>query len=82
MGWRNKKAKYSSSAFKIMQQERMKQAEIRERERRLTEIDSRRMTSPRRRQVQKRSTWDVRRIGGGSFFGRRRGRTGGPADVV
>lgn len=82
LGWRNKKTKYSSSAFKNLQQERMKQLETRDRARRLTEIDSRRMTSPRRRQVQKRSTWDVRRLGGGSFFSRRRGRSSGGADAV
>ena len=72
LGWRSKKSKYSSTAFKNLQVERMKQLEDRDRARRLTEIDSRRMTSPnRRRQLQKgqqRSTWDVRRLRPGGFF--------------
>lgn len=61
LGWRNKKRSYNSTAIKNMQRERMKQLESRDRARRLTEIDGRRMT-PRGEHVQQHSTWDVRRL--------------------
>lgn len=77
LGWRNKKNNYNSTAMRNRQRERMKQLESRDRARRLTEIDSRRNTSPRRMPMQQRSTWDVRRIGSRGFFGLRRPASGG-----
>jgi hypothetical protein len=64
LGWRSKKARYSASAFKNKQHERLRQLETRDQQRRLTEINSRRMTSPRRPQqpTNQRSTWDVRNL--------------------
>lgn len=76
LGWRHKKKNYSSTAMRNRQRERMKQLESRDRARRLTEIDSRRNTSPQRVQMQQRSTWDVRRIGSRGFFGLRRQASG------
>lgn len=83
LGLRNKKSNYNSTAMRNRQRERMKQLESRDRARRLTEIDSRGNTSPRRREMQQRSTWDVRRLGGGGrgFFGLRR-KVSGSQDPV
>jgi hypothetical protein len=84
LGLRTKKARYSSSAFKNKQHERLRQLETRDQQRRLTEINSRRMTSPRRQQqMNKRSTWDVRNLKPKpGFFRWKRGNANANHDAV
>jgi hypothetical protein len=66
LGWRHKKANYSSTAIKNIQAKRQKALESRDHARRLTEINSRQASNLKKNQrMQKRSTWDVRRIADG-----------------
>ena len=63
LGWRHKKVNYNSAAIKSIQAKRVKALESRDHARRLTEINSRQSSAGRKMQkMQKRSTWDVRRI--------------------
>lgn len=79
LGLRKKSRRYTATNLRNMQRERMKELESRERSRRLTEIDSRTLTPPLKRQhghgEEEYSTWDIRRLGGDrGFLGFRRKR--------
>lgn len=66
LGWRHKKVNYNSAAIKSIQAKRVKALESRDHARRLTEINSRQSSTGRKMEkIQKRSTWDVRRIADG-----------------
>lgn len=66
LGWRHRKVNYNSAAIKSIQAKRLKALESRDHARRLTEINSRQNSASKKMQkMQKRSTWDVRRIADG-----------------
>jgi hypothetical protein len=79
LGWRHRKASYNSTAIKNIHIQKLRQLESRDHARRLTEIDSRRNTSPSGRpEMQHRSTWDIRHLRDVGPFGRSRNRSRNP----